>query len=307
MPDRTERTTRNNRTDNDPRRKQRQKEAAKHVSLMRGVFASDIANTVEHCVVYEDGEGRSLALGEPAFEATATSVTTAFAPAALQQVEGKATVVDPCGFTRPGGSYLAGGWGPEQIICADSDLYPVLDALRPVYHDGNRGYAAGQLFTDRAVYLPDIVFNRDGVIRKADVIALPEPNYQRAKENNRGQAECDQAIENRINAFLNIAATNGCETVICGAFGCGRQGYPADQVIGIFQAWLQAHPGALKQIVFAVPRAQFEAFDAAFSAPEPQEEPEPQAADAEADGQDERDPDDFDVHAVDLPEGITLR
>lgn len=304
MPDRIDRNRGTRRTDTDERHKQRQKEAAKHVGLMRGVFASDIAETVEHSVIYEDGEGRGLDLPEAPFESTATSVTTAFAPAALQQVEGHAAIVDPCSFTRPGGSYLAGGWGPEQIICADSDLYPVLDALRPVYHDGNRGYAAGQLFTDRAAYLPDIVFNRNGEIRKADVIALPEPNYQRAKENNRGQAECDQAIENRINTFLNIAAVHGCETVICGAFGCGRQGYPADQIIGIFEGWLQAHPGSLKQIVFAVPRAQFDAFDEAFGtpAPEPEEAPQPVVDEADAD-----DPEAFDVHDVDLPEGITLR
>lgn len=303
MPDRTERTQRTNREGQDERRKQRQKEAAKHVALMRGVFASDIAETVEHCVIYEDGEGRALTLPDAPFEKTATSVTTAFATAALQQIDGHVALVDPCGFTRPGGSYLAGGWGAEQIICADSDLYPVLDALRPVYHDGNRGYAAGQLFTDRAVFLPNIVFNRNGEIRKADVIALPEPNYQRAKENNRGQAECDQAIENRINTFLNIATANGCETVICGAFGCGRQGFPTDQVIGIFQAWLQAHPGSLKQVVFAVPRAQFDAFDEAFGAPAPEVEEEARpAVEAEAD-----DPDAFDVHEVDLPEGVTLR
>lgn len=304
MADRIDHTQKANRTDRDQRRKQRQKEAAKHVALMRGVFASDIAETVEHCIVYEDGEGRSLELGEPAFEETTTSVTTRYIPAALQQVAGKATIVDPCGFTKPGGSYLDGGWGPEQIICADSNLYAVMDALRPVYHDGNRGYAAGQLFTDRAMFLPGIVFDRDGEIRKADVVALPEPNYQRAKDNNRGQAECDQAIENRINTLLNIAAANGCETLICGAFGCGRQGYPADQVIGIFQKWLEAHPGALKAIVFAVPRAQFDAFNEAFGQPEPEAEAQPQP---KAAGEDADDPDAFDVHDVDLPEGITLR
>lgn len=286
---------------NNERREARKKEAAKHVGLMKSVFASDIAATVEGAVIYEDGQGRALELPEPPFQATETSVTTAFAPAALQDAEGKAAVVDPCSFTRPGGNYLDGAFGPEQIICADSDLFCVLEALKERYHDGNRGYAAGQLFTDRALYLPNVVFNRNGEVRRADVIALPEPNLARAKENNRGQAECDQAIENRIRTFLNIAAANGDETVICGAFGCGRQGYPADQVIRIFQEWLDEHPGSVRQIVFAVPRAQFDAFDAAFGAPV-EEEPQPAPQQQEED-----DPDAFDVHAIDLPEGVTLR
>ena len=278
----------------------RAKEAAKHVGLMKGVFASETAATVEAATLYEAGDGRSLELPEAPFEETVTRVTTLFAPAALQQTEGHAALVDPCSFTRPGGNYLSGAFGPEQVICAASNLYPVLEQLKSAYHDANRGYASGQLFTDRALYLPDVVFDRDGTVRRADVIALPEPNLAHARQNNRSEAECDQAISDRIATFLTIAAANGVETLICGAFGCGRQGFPADQVIGIFQQWLAAHPGALKEVVFAVPRAQFDAFDAAFGA-EPEPEPQVEAA-PEAE-----DPDDFDVHAIDLPEGVTLR
>lgn len=282
----------------DERREQRAKEAQKHVGLMRGVFGSDVEATVNAAVIYEDGKGRALELPEAAFEATETSVTTDYAPKALLNIEGKAALIDPCAFTRPGGGYLEGSFGPEQIICAESTLYPVLADLKRRYHDANRGFAAGQLFTDRALYLPDIIFNHNGIIRTADVIALPEPNFARAKENNRGEAERNQAIQQRIATFLNIASANGCETVICGAFGCGRQGYPTDQVISIFQAWLAAHPGSLKALVFAVPRAQFAAFDAAFGKPAPQCEPDIVA---------DEDVDEPDIHDIDLPEGITLR
>ena len=61
------------------------------------------------------------------------------------------SVVDPASFTRPGGGYEDGSFGPEQILCSESNLYPILYGLKSAYHDGNRGCQRGQLFTDRAL------------------------------------------------------------------------------------------------------------------------------------------------------------
>ena len=51
-----------------PTKEERQTEAKKHNGLVRGVFASDIAAAIESAVIYEDGEGRDLAVPEPRFE-----------------------------------------------------------------------------------------------------------------------------------------------------------------------------------------------------------------------------------------------
>ena len=69
--------------------------------------------------------------------------------------------------------------------------------------------------------------------------------------------------------MLNIAAANEIETLIVNAYACGRQGFQPAQVIELFQQWIAAHPGAIKTIVFAVPRASFDAFDEAFGQPAP--------------------------------------
>ena len=65
--------------------------------------------------------------------------------------------------------------------------------------------------------------------------------------------------------------------------------------------WISAHPGALATIVFAVPRASFDVFDAAFGQPA-EEEPQAGIATDESDGEDE-----FDLDDIELPEGVTLR
>ncbi len=286
-----------------PTREERQADARKNLALMRGAFAAETQAAIDGARVYEDGEGRELALPEPAEKAvTTTSVTSDFAPRALRRAEGKALAVDPCSFTRPGGGYEDGSFGPEQILCAESNLYPALQGCKALYHDGNRGFASGQLFTDRALYLPSIAFVHDGDIRHADVLAIPEPNRTRALENHRSEREVAAALAARIEALLRIAAANEVETLVVGAFGCGPQGFEPAVVIELFRNWIAAHPGAIKHIVFAVGRASFAAFDEAFGGGDEQPEPRPQTAN-DLDAKD--DEDDFDPD--DLPEGITFR
>ena len=163
-----------------PEREERRAQAAKHLALMKGAFSTETEATVAAARVYEDGEGRELPIPEAVFETTETSVTTAFAPAALRDARGKTVVVDPASFTRPGGGYEDGSFGPEQILCSESNLYPVLCGMKSTYHDQNRSYMCGMLLTSRAMYLPNVVFIREGEIREASVIAVPEPNRERA-------------------------------------------------------------------------------------------------------------------------------
>ena len=281
-----------------PDKNERKSLAAKHLALMKGALASESAATIAAATIYEDGEGRELPLPEPAFETTETSVTTAFAPAALHEVRGKTAVVDPTSFTRPGGAYEEGAFGPEQILCAESNLYPILCGLKETYHDRNRGCQRGQLFSDRALYLPDVVFSHAGTMRTANIIAIPEPNRARALANHRSERECDQVISQRIEALLRIAAVNGCETLVCGAFGCGRDGFDPQQIINLFQTWIDAHPGVIGAIVFAVPRMYFNAFDAAFGKPKVEQVVPAIPEEVE---------DEFDLDAIELPEGVTLR
>lgn len=281
-------------------REQRKEQAEKHNALMKGAFASETAATVDAAIIYEEGEGRTLELPEAPFEATETLVTTAFVPEALYRFgKGKCAVVDPASFTRPGGAYLDGAFGPEQVLCADSNLYEILCGIKGEFHDKNRDYRRGMLFTDRCAYLPDVTFSREGNVRKADVIVIAEPMRSRALENHRPEAECDHEIARRVETFLAVAAANGCETLVVGAFGCGRFGYPVQQVIGLFEEWLEAHPGALGRVVFAVPRAHRDAFDEAFGQPK-EEAPAPVAVE-------ESEEDDEDWRNVELPAGVTLR
>lgn len=288
-------------------RDERREQARKHLALMKGALAGDAEKSVSAAVIYEDGEGRELELPEPPFESTETLVVTSFAPEALyRHGKGKTALVDPASFSRPGGAYEDGAFGPEQILCSESNLYLVLQGMKERYYDANKGFARGQLFTDRAMYLPDVAFSRNGSLKYADVVALAEPLRERALENHRSEQECGNALANRIETLLRIAAANECETLIMGAFGTGRLGYDADQVVGLIRGWVDAHPGAVGRIVFAVPRMYVDAFEGAFGAGGDAQQ-EAAAAEAQAEGAEEEDDEYFDVHDIELPEGVTLR
>lgn len=289
-------------TENEQRdraREERRESAAKHEGLMKTTLAKEARGTIEATIIYEEGVGRELPLPEPAAKTTETKVVTSFAPEAIyRDGKGRIAVVDPASFTRPGGAYEDGAFGPEQILCSESNLYQVLCGIADDYHQQNRDYRRGMLFSDRAAYLPDVVFLRGGTPKKADVIVVAEPLRVRALENHRSERECDNALQQRIETLLRIAAANDCETLVCGAFACGRLGYSPEQVIAVFRAWIDEHPGSIPRIVFAVPRAYADAFRDAF------EEQKPVAA---APRPDEAEEEDEEWRTIDLPEGITLR
>lgn len=286
-----------------PTRDERKAAAKQNLALMRGAFASETKATIEGATIYEDGEGRTLKLPEVEEGAqTVTRVTSDFAIKVVHRAKGRTVVVDPCSFTRPGGAYEDGSFGPEQILCSESNLYPVLEGMKAAYHDGNRGYSSGQLFTDRAMYLPNVAFVHDGDIAHADVLAVPEPNRSRALENHRSEAEASVALANRIETILRIAAVQGAETLIIGAFGSGPQGFEAQVVIDLFEKWFAAHPGAIASVVFAVPRAAYDAFNDAFGEEVVVADAAPAQVADEAEDEDE-----YDFDPNDLPEGVTFR
>lgn len=235
-----------------PTKEERQAEAAKHNGLVRGVFASDIEAAVASAKVYEDGDGRELELAEPRFEQTQAVVVWEPLARAIERAAGKVCVLDSANFTRPGGNYLGGGWSPEEQICAESNLFPVLEGLKAIYHDANRQATHGGLNSDRALYLTDIVFTTGGVTKKRDVLVMAPVNRRFALENHRSEAECDMDLANRIEAIMRIAAANEVDTLVLHAFGCGFFENDPKAVAELFKGWLDAHPGQFERVVFAI-------------------------------------------------------
>ena len=270
-----------------PAKEERRAEAEKHLGLVRGLFASETAKTAEGAKLYEDGEGRDLDVPEPRFEQTDITVEWGQLADAVAHAKGKVCVVDPASYRTPGGNYLNGGWGTEEQICSESNLFPVLEGLRATYHDANKQSTHGGLNSDRALYLEDLVFTTGGAMKKRDVLVCAPPNRNFALQNHRSEAECDMDLSHRIETIMRIAAVNDADTLVLGAFGCGYFGNDPEQVAGLFRMWLDAHPGQFQQVVFSIAGGPaLDAFCEAF----PKEEA-PVAAEPGEPGEDEFDDD----------------
>lgn len=235
-----------------PTKEERAAEAKKHNGLVRGVFESDIKAAIASAVIYEDGDGRELELPEARFEETQAVVMWEPIARAVEHASGKVCVLDSANFRNPGGNYLNGGWSPEEQICAESILFPVLEGLRASYYEVNRQSGRGGLNTDRAVYLTDIVFTTGGVTKMRDILVIAPVNRRFALENHRSEAECDQDLANRVEAIMRIAAAHEIDTLVLHAFGCGFFENDPKVVAGLFKSWLDAHPGQFQRVVFAI-------------------------------------------------------
>lgn len=248
-----------------PTKDERKVEAQKHIALVKGVFAAETAKAVQSAVLYEDGEGRDLELPEPRFDGTDIRVERTDAAEALVRAKGKACVLDFASYRFPGGGYLNGAWAQEEALCSVSNLQPILEGLSGVYYEPNRQSMRGGLYTDRALYLTDVVFTVDGRMKKRDVIVCAAVNRRFALENHRSEAECDIDMRHRVHAVMGIAAANQVDTLVLGAFGCGVFGNDPALVATAFCDWLAAHPGLFERVVFAIPGGvNLAAFQEAF-------------------------------------------
>ncbi len=167
--------------------------------------------------------------------------------------EGKTAVLNFASYRHPGGMFIQGSQAQEECLCHESILYNVLKQQQS-YYDWNEQHKNKSLYLNRAIYSENILFLRDGMKPiKADVITCACPNKRAAqKYANVSNEENSKALKERINFLLDIAAEQGVETLILGAFGCGVFGQNPYEVAAIFKEYLEEYK-CFKKVIFAVP------------------------------------------------------
>lgn len=147
-----------------------------------------------------------------------------------------------------GGAPFSAG-AQEESLCRCSTLYPCLLALKHDFYDKHaRLFEAQQLDfmgNDDLIYTPDVVvFKTD---ERAEII-YPKMMYQKdwykvdvitsAAPQLDGRhpvpADYEERITSRIRKIVGVAAAQGVEVLILGAWGCGAFHNPSDVVARVF-------------------------------------------------------------------------
>ena len=159
----------------------------------------------------------------------------------------KIAVLNFAASGHPGGGVKDGSYAQEESICRCSTLYPslVTDTARDGFYEYHREHCDWKA-SDTCIYSPDVVVCRDDSdllcdrlspeeFVKVDVITCAAPHVFR----NVTVAPDDLLAMHikRAKNILRVAAYNGADILITGAFGCGAFHNPPEVVAG---AWHEA-------------------------------------------------------------------
>lgn len=163
----------------------------------------------------------------------------------------------------PGGGVLRGAMAQEECLCRSSTLYAALTIpyLLKNYYKQN-GRAAGDMGTDAVIYTPGVtVFKSDDEIPapldapfEVDVITCAAPYVDPQRRKPVDPQKLRTVVERRVRNILEVAAANGVDALVLGAFGCGAFNNPPEMVAEAFRALLvdRAYRRFFRRVVFAI-------------------------------------------------------
>ena len=158
---------------------------------------------------------------------------------------------------RPGGGFGGGAVAQEEYLCRLSGLYPCLrDSGLPMY-EAHR-HLRSTLYTSWVIYSPDVpVFRNDDYELletpwEVSVLTSPAPNLSGS-----GRIVADDEVRQilceRAGRVLSVAASNGHDGLVLGAWGCGVFGCRPAMVAGVFRDLLRGpFKGVFREVLFAV-------------------------------------------------------
>lgn len=241
---------------------------------------SQLANSVQEAKnatkLYEADEYPEIAcLTEPGCAVTVSKHKTFEAAVEIHRShpDWKITVLNFASATNPGGGVKTGSSAQEESLCRCSTLYPTLtqDWLWDQYYQKNRE-AHDILHTDACIYSPGIVIyktddsypermeQKDWV--EVDVISCAAPNLRKRPGNShnpeygRAATISDTGLYTlhlkRAKHIMHIAAANGAEALVLGAFGCGAFANDPKVVAEAYRDALSDYRQYFRLIEFAV-------------------------------------------------------
>lgn len=186
----------------------------------------------------------------------------------------KVCVLNFASATNPGGGVINGSSAQEECLCRCSTLYPCLneEKMWQEFYQPHRK-AADPLYNDDCIYTPGVYVIKSDISfpermpesdwYQVDVITCAAPNLRNKPSNMMnpfaGDKPSDISDEDlyklhtqRIEKIFRIAAVNGAEVLILGAFGCGAFRNPPKVVAKAFYDVQKKYEGYFETIEYAI-------------------------------------------------------
>lgn len=248
--------------------KEKRAEVAKeHTRDMESKYSSEIADCVRKTKIYNQplsSTGESTGSARIGIQ----DIDTVGAILQYSNGEKKVAALNFASYKNPGGMFLRGSKAQEECLCHESFLYNVLREFEDSYYVKNRRDKNKALYRNRALYSPDIVFERGNKKRSCDIITCAAPNKSTAQKYcNVSDEENLAALKSRIEFVLEVARNNSVKILILGAFGCGVFGQDAKEVAEVTCGLIREKYQDFDRVIFAIPNSKngnFEAFGKAI-------------------------------------------
>lgn len=240
--------------------------AKEHTLEMKKKYEKEIQKCVKDTKLYNNFVAPLKEVNNNSIKGSLSTLNSV--SAVLNLSKGKTALLNFASYKSPGGLFIEGSMAQEECLCHYSFLYNVL-SQHPDYYEYNNKNLNKSLYTNRALYSPNVIFEKNGNTKVCDVITCAAPYKAAAKKYcNVSDEENTKALESRIKFVLDIAEDNKVETLILGAYGAGVFGQDATEVAETFKDTLEKYNYSFKNVVFAIPKGlnkNYEKFEEVFS------------------------------------------
>ena len=228
--------------------------AKEHTQEMEYYYGEEIKDCIKESKIYNDSfKLNHLAYTKGKMNIVIKDMDSVSAVFEYSNQNDITTVLNFASYKNPGGMFINGSKAQEECLCHESYLYNVLKEFDN-YYDWNNKHKNKALYLNRAIYSPNVRFERDEDVAFCDVITCASPNKTASQKYCYvSDEENSKVLRDRIEFILKIAQDNLVETLILGAFGCGVFGQSPIEVATIFKELLTTKYQCFNKVIFAIP------------------------------------------------------
>lgn len=236
-------------------------EAVKHTRYEEVIHKDQIQYSIDNSRIYDDTTKFSWPTYNNSPQFILVQSDTVQAIEKITKLgNGKHCALNFASYKHPGGMFINGSSAQEESLCHKSFLYNVISSDKFAdYYDWNKKNLNNGLYTNRAIYSPDIHFT-DGI---SDILTCAAPNLHVARYMRHLPEDIiENAWISRVRFIDNIIHEESIHTIILGAWGCGVFKNDPVKIANYFKNFLTGN----YKVILAIPDDKtYNAFASVFN------------------------------------------